>query len=533
MKKRLNRTLSVLLTVIMLFTALPLSSGLFTAAAENNYFVGDIVEFGSYPQSRVTDETLCATLGGLEKTWVSYGYYTGTGEVGTMTQSDYMKYADVSYGGERYRAVTFTQYRPYHTFLISSASNSEQDSSVYSPNTVYWFKYEPLKWRVLDPATGLVMCETIIDSQPYSNMIYWVDKDSDGIRDIEESFNSAAGLYYANNYFTSSLREWLNDSFYNAAFTSAQQAEIYTTELDNSAFPGYPRYNSKPTNDKVFLLSYSEVHNTAYGFPSGGAYALRTSGSDYARAQGLGQGTYDGQDGSSWFLRSPGRSSAAACYVGYSGYADHLNVNYTSIGCRPALRFNLESIPYQVVKVAGVTLMPETLSLTVGSVAQLISTVIPLNATNKAILYSSDNSFVAWVNSNGLVTAVTPGEATITVTTLDGSVTDTCVVTVICTHSNFNWITERWPTCTAAGYRYKQCGILNCGVTLETQDIAALGHTDENADGICDRCRHDSTKDCSCNCHKTGFMGFIYKIILIFWKLFKTNKTCACGINHY
>ena len=37
----------------------------------------------------------------------------------------------------------------------------------------------------------------------------------------------------------------------------------------------------------------------------------------------------------------------------------------------------------------------------------------------------------------------------------------------------------------------------------------------------------------NCNCHKSGFMGFIYKIELAFWKLFKSNKVCICGIAHY
>ncbi len=43
----------------------------------------------------------------------------------------------------------------------------------------------------------------------------------------------------------------------------------------------------------------------------------------------------------------------------------------------------------------------------------------------------------------------------------------------------------------------------------------------------------DNTDDCSCNCHKGGFIGFIYKILRFFWKLFKTNPVCACGVAHY
>ena len=36
-----------------------------------------------------------------------------------------------------------------------------------------------------------------------------------------------------------------------------------------------------------------------------------------------------------------------------------------------------------------------------------------------------------------------------------------------------------------------------------------------------------------CNCHATGFKGFIYKIQLFFWKLFKLNRVCVCGANHF
>ena len=41
------------------------------------------------------------------------------------------------------------------------------------------------------------------------------------------------------------------------------------------------------------------------------------------------------------------------------------------------------------------------------------------------------------------------------------------------------------------------------------------------------------SEDCTCNCHKTGFMSFLWKIILFFQKLFKTNQFCSCGIAHY
>ena len=43
----------------------------------------------------------------------------------------------------------------------------------------------------------------------------------------------------------------------------------------------------------------------------------------------------------------------------------------------------------------------------------------------------------------------------------------------------------------------------------------------------------EPAKECDCNCHKDGFMGFIWKIQRFFSKLFGINKTCDCGIKHY
>ncbi len=63
----------------------------------------------------------------------------------------------------------------------------------------------------------------------------------------------------------------------------------------------------------------------------------------------------------------------------------------------------------------------------------------------------------------------------------------------------------------------------------------ALGHIDENGDGICDRCSEQisENKSCGCICHKNGFMKFIYKIFRFFWRIFGIRKSCNCGQLHY
>ena len=85
------------------------------------------------------------------------------------------------------------------------------------------------------------------------------------------------------------------------------------------------------------------------------------------------------------------------------------------------------------VSVTGVTLSQTQASLYSNhtpSTLTLTATVAPDDATNKAVTWTSSNNAVATVDANGLITAVAPGTATITVTTVDGSFTATCTVTV-------------------------------------------------------------------------------------------------------
>ena len=70
---------------------------------------------------------------------------------------------------------------------------------------------------------------------------------------------------------------------------------------------------------------------------------------------------------------------------------------------------------------------------------------------------------------------------------------------------------------------------------LKTQP--AQQHSDTDGDGKCDSCGADlssvSPSTCDHICHKGGISKFFYKIALFFWKIFKINKTCQCGMAHY
>lgn len=82
------------------------------------------------------------------------------------------------------------------------------------------------------------------------------------------------------------------------------------------------------------------------------------------------------------------------------------------------------------VNVSGISLNKTSLSLVSTKTEKLIATVLPNNASNKKVIWTSSNSSVASVDASGLVTAKSEGTATITATTEDGKHTSSCKVSV-------------------------------------------------------------------------------------------------------
>ena len=84
-----------------------------------------------------------------------------------------------------------------------------------------------------------------------------------------------------------------------------------------------------------------------------------------------------------------------------------------------------------IARVASVSLDKATLTMKDGEEQTLTATILPENADDKSVSWSSSAPDVASVDQNGKVTAIKKGTATITVTTVDGGKTATCEVTVI------------------------------------------------------------------------------------------------------
>ena len=83
-----------------------------------------------------------------------------------------------------------------------------------------------------------------------------------------------------------------------------------------------------------------------------------------------------------------------------------------------------------VVRVIGLSLSAQEINLNVGDSEKVTATVLPTNATNKKVIWSSNDTSIATVDSNGNIKGISAGTASITATTEDGGFNKTVTVNV-------------------------------------------------------------------------------------------------------
>ena len=203
--------------------------------------------------------------------------------------------------------------------ILTNIDNWNKNGDVIIENTKYhktekdYFKYEPIKWRVLQSENGeaFLLSDVILDKQLYNENDKYV------------------------TWEKSSLRAWLNKKFIKRAFIDEEREKINITEIVNQDNPDYGTEGGNNTSDKIFLLSLSEVSEQQdgekYGFLDD---EIRACGkSDFSKT------------GSWWWLRSPGSYSLDAAEVNDDGWVGRngSRVDSSYGGVRPALHLNLSS----------------------------------------------------------------------------------------------------------------------------------------------------------------------------------------------
>ena len=202
---------------------------------------------------------------------------------------------------------------------LKNADNWDKNGDVTINNIKYhkteagYFKYEPIKWRVLQSENGeaFLLSDVILDKQAYNENDEYI------------------------TWKESSLRAWLNDKFMNRAFSDEEKEKINITEVVNKDNPVFGTKGGKNTSDKIFLLSLAEVSRKKggkkYGLLDDEMKACENS--DFSKKV------------SWWWLRSPGDDRYCAAVVNSDGwvYGDGSRVNGSDDGVRPALHLHLSS----------------------------------------------------------------------------------------------------------------------------------------------------------------------------------------------
>lgn len=174
--------------------------------------------------------------------------------------------------------------------------------------------------------------------------IEWVilDKNEDSLLVVSRysldnlSFNDK---FEAVTWENCTLRKWLNEGFYVAAFNKTEQGMIETVTLDDIG-----------SSDKVFLLSYDDMTNTEYGFEEDettNEENRRCAPTAYGVAQGIGRADYfqtlDGEQPCWTWLRTYfDKYDGYTWCVTYGGSINANLVHYGGIGVRPAIRIKLK-----------------------------------------------------------------------------------------------------------------------------------------------------------------------------------------------
>lgn len=299
----------------------------------------DCVWFGSYPQSEVVCETDTERIGELTGGAYDNQYVTvSKAQWDKITGAKYNNYGDATVGGVKYKCLSKTD--------ANYATSGNSYYYEWGDDTVRYFRYEPIKWRVLNVngTDAFLLADKALDDQEYNISDTSITWEKCTMRSWLNGYDSSVNTYGT---------DYSGKNFINTAFTSSERSAIKTTEVVNDNNISYGTAGGNDTSDKVFLLSENEVYNSStalsYGLVKGrdaDDESRRCKSSTFAKAMGVWSNTNSPYAGNCWWwLRSPGLYTDDAAYVSYSGlvHSNGVSVDYDMDAVRPALHLELSS----------------------------------------------------------------------------------------------------------------------------------------------------------------------------------------------
>jgi RNA polymerase sigma factor (sigma-70 family) len=235
---------------------------------------------------------------------------------------------------------------------------------------------EPIEWEILDQNENgtLLVSRYVLDCVQYNT-------------DDTCQYNNPDTYV---TWETCSLRSWMNDDFYNTAFSDEEKSLINMVDVVNEDNPDYGTEAGNNTSDRLFALSISEIiryydinpwytkdnryysrsNDTIGSYGVGYSEALITPVTNYAQSRGAVTYTitpthYEqilfphnysenciGSIGGYWWLRTPGHHNGVSGvdYDGMAGGYNNRRVNDSGMGVRPALYINVGTQEKPVVE---------------------------------------------------------------------------------------------------------------------------------------------------------------------------------------
>lgn len=299
----------------------------------------DCVWFGSYPQSEVVSENDTDRISELKNDYYENKYVTvSSAEWKKITGASYSNSGDATVDGVKYKRLEKTD--------VNYATSGSDNYYNWGDENVHYFRYEPVKWRVLkvDGSDVFLLADKALDDQSYHREYTSVTWEMCTVRSWLNGYDSASNSYG---------RDYTRENFINTAFSSKERNAIETTDVVNDDNISHSTEGGNDTSDKIFLLSENEVYNSnaafSYGFTKNSSKydeGRRCQGTTYARAMGTWSSTDSKYAGNCWWwLRSPGDKTHNAAFVYYDGVVDTYGdyVDNRGDAVRPALHLNISS----------------------------------------------------------------------------------------------------------------------------------------------------------------------------------------------
>ena len=186
-------------------------------------------------------------------------------------------------------------------------------------------------------------------------------------------------------------------------------------------------YYIKSMDGRYLNATYTSVSNPSSSNPTRGVLKLDDTPDVWVLDGSLDSWEVDGS-----MLKSTNASATAssAKYLAYEEGSTSSPLNLFTIRSEGNADETHGAVAADPVAVTGVTVTPAEATVEERKTIQLTATVLPEDATNKNVTWSSSDTTVATVDTNGKVKGVKEGTAVITVTTEDGSKTATATIHV-------------------------------------------------------------------------------------------------------